>query len=108
MVIQSDTMEIMPSPYVTEKKDKPYLTPKPYNKVSRQQLKGNIYWNDVPKWEYGTVYNARWEIDRANPKINLPQLYDIEFLLNGNTLKMKLIEDNQLYQSFDLKSVKSY
>ena len=108
MVIQSDTMEIMPSPYVTEKKDKPYLTPKPYNKVSRQQLKGNIYWNDAPKWESGTVYNARWEIDRANPKINLPQLYDIEFLLNGNTLKMKLIEDNQLYQSFDLKSVKSY
>ena len=108
MVINSDTMEIKPSPYVTEKKDKPYLTPKPYNKVSKKQLKGNIYWNSVPKWEPGTVYNARWEIDRANPKINLPQSYDIEFLLNENTLKMKLIEDSQLYQSFDLKSVKSY
>ena len=108
MVIESDTIEIKPSPYVTEKKDKPYLTPKPYNKVSKQQLKGNIYWNDAPKWESGTVYNARWEIDRANPKINLPQLYDIEFSLNDNTLKMKLIEDSELYLSFDLKSIKSY
>ena len=108
MVIESDTIEIKPSPYVTEKKDKPYLTPKPYNKVSKQQLKGNIYWNDAPKWESGTVYNARWEIDRANPKINLPQLYDIEFSLNENTLKMKLIEDSELFLSFDLKSIKSY
>ena len=108
MVINSDTMEIKPSPYVTEKKDKPYLTPKPYDKVSKQQLKGNIYWNNIPEWESGAVYNARWEIDRANPKINLPQLYDIEFSLDGSTLKMKLIEDSELYLSFDLKSIKSY
>ena len=108
MVIESDTMEIKPSPYVTEKKDKPYLTPKPYNKVSKQQLKGNIYWNDSPKWEFGKVYNARWEIDRANPKINLPQHYDIEFSLNENTLQMKLIENSELYLSFDLNSIKSY
>ena len=108
MVIESDTMEIKPSPYVTEKKDKPYLTPKPYDKVSKQQLKGNIYWNDVPKWESGAIYNARWEIDRANPKINLPQLYDIEFSLHENKLKMKLIENSVPYLSFDLKSIKSY
>ena len=73
-----------------------------------RKKRGNIYWNDAPKWESGTVYNARWEIDRANPKINLPQLYDIEFSLNDNTLKMKLIEDSELYLSFDLKSIKSY
>ena len=108
MVIESDTMEIKPSPYITEKKGKPYLTPKPYDKVSKQQLKGNIYWNDVPKWESGAVYDARWEIDRANPKINLPQLYDIEFSLHENKLKMKLIENSVPYLSFDLKSIKSY
>ena len=108
MIIKSDTIEIKPSPYVTEKKDKPYLTPKPYDKVSKQQLKGNIYWKDVPNWESGIVYNARWEIDRANPKINLPQLYDIEFSLNDDTLKLKLIEDSELYLSFNLKSIKSY
>ena len=79
-----------------------------YDKVSKQQLKGNIYWNDVPKWESGAVYNARWEIDRANPKINLPQLYDIEFSLHENKLKMKLIENSVPYLSFDLKSIKSY
>ena len=78
------------------------------NKISKQQLKGNIYWNDAPKWESGIVYNARWEIDRANPKINLPQLYDIEFSLHENKLKMKLIENSVPYLSFDLKSIKSY
>ena len=108
MVINSDTMDIVPGPYVTEKEGKPYLKPIPYRKVEKQQLKGNIYWNDAPKWESGIVYNARWEIDRANPKINLPRLYDIEFSLNDNKLKMKLIEDSELYLSFDLKSIKSY
>ena len=78
MVINSDTMEIKPSPYVTEKKDKPYLTPKPYNKVSKQQLKGNIY------------------TGKAFPNGNLEQSIMRDGRLIGQTLKLTFLSSTIL------------
>ena len=38
----SDTLEVDPGPYITETKNKPYLTPKSYDLFQRKQLIGNI------------------------------------------------------------------
>jgi len=79
LIIDTDTTEVLPSPYVTEKKGKPYLKPKPYKKVKKQQLKGNLYWVEEPSWSDGVKNIASWEVDRANPKITLPQSFNVDF-----------------------------
>ena len=108
MVIDSDTVKVAPSPYVTDKKDKPYLKPKEYEKVEKQQLKGNLYWQEKPKWEKGKSYNARWEVDRANPKINLPRMFDIEASYIDGNLVIGVSEGDEPYMDMRLNPLKSY
>ena len=108
MVINSDTMDIVPGPYVTEKEGKPYLKPIPYKKVEKQQLKGNIYWNEPPKWDDGHMNSARWIVDRSNPKISLPRTYNIELAMADGSLKLEVFEDQESYLQLDLIPINSY
>ena len=108
MVINSDTMDVIPSPYITEKEGKPYLKPIPYKKVEKQQLKGNLYWKEPPKWDNGQTNSATWIVDRSNPKISLPRFYDIELALAEGGLKLEVFENQESYLQLDLKSIKSY
>jgi len=108
LIIDTDTTEVLPSPYATEKKGKPYLKPKPYKKVEKQQLKGNLYWVEEPSWSDGVKNIASWEVDRANPKISLPQSFNVDFTLNNDEMKMKIKQGDELYLEAQLKSISSY
>ena len=108
MVINSDPIRVSPSPYVTDKKNKPYLKPKEYEKIEKQQLKGNLYWQEKPKWEKGKSYNARWEVDRANPKIKLPRLFDIEASYVDGNLVINVSEGYEPFIGMELTPLKSY
>jgi len=108
MVINSDPIRVSPSPYVTDKKNKPYLKPKEYEKIEKQQLKGNLYWQEKPKWEKGKSYNARWEVDRSNPKIKLPRLFDIEASYVDGNLVINVSEGYEPFIGMELTPLKSY
>ena len=108
LIIDIDTTEVLPSPYVTEKKGKPYLKPKPYKKVKKQQLKGNLNWVEEPSWSDGVKNIASWEVDRANPKITLPQSFNVDFILINDEMIMKIKQGDELYLEAQLESVTSY
>ena len=108
LIIDTDTTEVLPSPYVTEKKGKPYLKPKPYKKVKKQQLKGNLNWVEEPSWSDGVKNIASWEVDRANPKITLPQSFNVDFILINDEMIMKIKQGDELYLEAQLESVTSY
>ena len=108
LIIDTDTAEVLPSPYVTEKKGKPYLKPKPYKKVKKQQLKGNLNWVEEPSWSDGVKNIASWEVDRANPKITLPQSFNVDFILINDEMIMKIKQGDELYLEAHLESVTSY
>ena len=108
LIIDTDTKEVLPSPYVTEKKGKPYLKPKPYKKVEKQQLKGNLYWFEEPSWSDGVKNIASWEVDRANPKISLPQSFNVDFTLNNDEMKMEIKQGDELYLEAQLRSISGY
>ena len=92
----------------TEKEGKPYLKPIPYKKVEKQQLKGNIYWNEPPKWDDGHMNSARWIVDRSNPKISLPRTYNLELAMADGSLKLEVFEDQESYLQIELIPIKSY
>ena len=48
----TDTSSVDPGPYITETKNKPYLTPQPYKLVQKNQLIGNI---ELDKDKIGNV-----------------------------------------------------
>tara|TARA_B100001175_G_C19463856_1_gene617968 strand:- start:942 stop:1424 length:483 start_codon:yes stop_codon:yes gene_type:complete len=108
ITIESDTFEVNPSPYVTEKKGKPYLMPKSYNKVQKQQLIGNLYWDENLNWDDGSNIQAIWEVDRANPKILLPKKYGIDFSISDDILKMLIMNEADTLISVDLDKLNSY
>mgnify|MGYP001169624602 FL=1 len=108
VILDDDSTEVLSSPYVTEKKGKPYLKPKPYKKVEKQQLKGNLYWNGEPSWKDGIENTARWEVDRANPKLKLPRSYEVSFTLNNGELKMDASKDNESYLDLILIKLNKY
>lgn len=108
IILDTDTTEVLPSPYVTEKEGKPYLKPKPYKKVSKQQLKGNLYWVEEPSWSDGVINIASWEVDRANPKITLPQSFNVDFTLANDEMRMKIKQGDEIYLETQLKSISSY
>ena len=93
---------------LVDKRGKPYLKPKEYEKVEKQQLKGNLYWKEEPKWEKGISYTARWEVDRANPKINLPRNFDIEASFSEGNLIIGVSEGEEPYMNLELNPLKSY
>ena len=71
----SDTLEVDPGPYITETKNKPYLTPKSYDLFQRKQLIGNIEWDNDFLWD-GAKNTFTWKVDRSNPKIKLPAFFN--------------------------------
>lgn len=105
IVYDSDTLDVNPSPYVTETKTKPYLKPKPYKKVVKQQLMGNIYWNDELSFDPGTINSFIWEVDRANPKIVLPQKFIVKIGLVKNALNMEVTKEDDTFLSLNLKAL---
>ena len=108
VTIESETLEVNPSPYVTEKKGKPYLMPKSYDKVQKQQLIGNLYWDENLNWVDGSNIQAIWEVDRANPKISLPKEYGVNVTIAGDVLKMLISKEADTLISVDLKKLNSY
>ena len=108
VTIESETLEVKPSPYVTEKKGKPYLMPKSYDKVQKQQLIGNLYWDENLNWGDGSNIQAIWEVDRANPKISLPKEYGVNVTIAGDVLKMLISKEADTLISVDLKKLNSY
>ena len=99
IVYDIDTLDVNPSPYAVETKAKPY------RKVVKQQLIGNIYWNGEPSWDSGTVNSFIWEVDRANPKIILPQNFIVKVSLVKNTLNMQVIKDGGSFLSLNLRAL---
>ena len=99
IVYDIDTLDVNPSPYAVETKTKPY------RKVVKQQLIGNIYWNGEPSWDSGTVNSFIWEVDRANPKIILPQNFIVKVSLVKNTLNMQVIKDGGSFLSLNLRAL---
>tara|TARA_B100001758_G_scaffold84705_1_gene72018 strand:+ start:94 stop:576 length:483 start_codon:yes stop_codon:yes gene_type:complete len=108
IILDDDSTEVIPSPYVTEKKGKPYLKPKPYKKVGKQQLKGNLYWNEEPSWKDGIENTARWEVDRANPNLKLPQHYKVSFTLDNGELIMDVNREGKPNLELTLSELNSY
>jgi len=108
IILDDDSTEVIPSPYVTEKKGKPYLKPKPYKKVEKQQLKGNLYWNEEPSWKDGIENTARWEVDRANPNLKLPQHYKVSFTLDNGELIMDVNREGKPNLELTLSELNSY
>ena len=108
VTIESETLEVNPSPYVTEKKGKPYLMPKSYDKVQKQQLIGNLYWDENLNWDDGSNIKAMWEVDRANPKISLPKKYGVNLTISDDILKMLISNKADTLISVDLKKLNSY
>tara|TARA_A100001011_G_C14067983_1_gene738991 strand:- start:281 stop:760 length:480 start_codon:yes stop_codon:yes gene_type:complete len=103
----SDTSSVDPGPYITETKNKPYLTPHPYKLVQKNQLIGNIEWDQVFSWN-GGENSFTWKVDRANPKIKLPEMYTGTASYEGNKLILEIKKDAQVIYSMVLKSVSYY
>ena len=103
----ADTFSVDPGPYITETKNKPYLTPKPYNLVQKNQLIGNIKWDQGFSWD-GKKNTFTWKVDRANPKIKLPNMYKGAASYEGGKLTLEIEKDSQLIFSMVLKPVSYY
>ena len=102
-----DTSSVEPGPYITETKNKPYLTPKPYKLVQKNQLIGNIKWDQGFSWN-GEKNTFTWKVDRANPKIKLPDIYTGTVTYEGNNLTLEITKDFQTIYSMVLKPVAYY
>lgn len=102
-----DTSSVDPGPYITETKNKPYLTPQPYKLVQKNQLIGNIEWDKGFSWD-GKKNLFTWKVDRANPKIKLPDMYKGAASYEGGKLTLEIEKDSQLIFSMVLKPVSYY
>ena len=107
MTTFEDTSSIDPGPYITETKNKPYLTPKPYKLVKKNQLIGNIKWDQDFSWN-GEKNTFTWKVDRANPKIKLPEIYTGTVTYEENNLTLEIIKGSQTIYSMVLKPVSYY
>tara|TARA_A100001037_G_C15117087_1_gene621937 strand:- start:791 stop:1288 length:498 start_codon:yes stop_codon:yes gene_type:complete len=105
LVIDADTSIIEPNQYSTEKKNKSYLSPKPYSLIKKQQMKGNIIWEDVINWKNGNDIKFVWEVDRANPKIKLPQEFKGTIMHYNDSLRLKIFNNGENFITLALKSL---
>ena len=100
-----DTIQVDPSPYVVELKEKPYLRPRSKKVVIKQQLIGNIIWRNTPTWENGVVNQFEWIVDRANPKKALPKEYQGSMVMENSMLKIEIEYNGQSYLSLSADPV---
>ena len=103
----SDTLYIDPGPYVTEIKNKPYLRPRAYDLIHKNQLIGNIVWDQGFSWN-GDKNSFTWEIDRANPKIKLPKFYRGFAIYENGQLLLEIKTDSQIIFTMVLNPVSHY
>ena len=103
----SDTLEVDPGPYITETKNKPYLTPKSYDLFQRKQLIGNIEWDNEFLWD-GAKNTFTWKVDRSNPKIKLPVSYIGHATYKDGQLILEIEKDSQTIYSMKLNPVSYY
>ena len=103
----SDTLEVDPGPYITETKNKPYLTPKSYNLFQRKQLIGNIEWDNDFLWD-GAKNTFTWKVDRSNPKIKLPAFFNGFAEYKDGHLLLEIEKDSQIVFSMILKPIPYY
>jgi len=74
-----------------KKKEKPFLFPKPYEQIFKKQLIGNIIWDSDVSWEEGNVNTFTYIVDRANPKISLPEQFEGLSVIEKGQLRLELI-----------------
>ena len=103
----SDTFSVGPGPYITETKNKPYLTPQSYELIQKNQLIGNIKWDQNFSWD-GKKNSFIWNIDRANPKIKLPDRYIGTASYAEGKLFLEIGKGSQIIYSMVLKPVSYY
>ena len=103
----TDTLLVDPGPYITETKNKPYLTPKPYSLINKSQLIGNIVWTQDFLWN-GEKNVFLWEVDRANPKIKLPIKYEGSVSYKNGKLFLEINQEDQSVFSMILNPVSYY
>ncbi len=103
----SDTLEVDPGPYITEKKNQPYLTPKSYELVEKKQLIGNVEWENDFLWD-GKKNRFTWKVDRSNPKIKLPVFYNGYATYKGGQLLLEIEKESQIIYSMLLNPVSYY
>ena len=103
----SDTLEVDPGPYITETKNKPYLTPKSYDLFQRKQLIGNIEWDNDFLWD-GAKNTFTWKVDRSNPKIKLPAFFNGFAAYKDGQLLLEIEKDSQVVFSMVLKPISYY
>ena len=108
LVVDSDSMIVEPNPYYTEDVDKPYLKPRSYTIVEKIQLKGNLLWDEVPVWDDGIAYSCTWEVDRANPKILLPQTYYLDMIMIDGNLKLNIKNQEYPFLAKVFKKITEY
>ena len=75
------------------------------NPVKKQQMKGNIIWEDVINWKNGNDIKFVWEVDRANPKIKLPQEFKGTIMHYNDSLRLKIFNNGENFITLALKSL---
>ena len=100
-----DTLQVNPSPYLVESKEKPYLRPRPKKVITKQQLIGNITWRNTPSWKNGVVNQFEWIIDRANPKKVLPKKYQGSMVMDDSVLKIEIEYFGKQYLSMTAEPI---
>lgn len=97
ITINEDTLSVLPNKYAAVNRKKPHLYPKPYNKILKRQIIGNIEWDDVENvsWKEGDVNTFRYIVDRSNPKSKLPILYQGKSVKKDGVLQLELFSNSE-------------
>ena len=102
LTINEDTISVEPSKYSTVDRKKPYLSPKPYNKILKRQLIGNIEWYGEVSWSEGHVNTFQYIVDRSNPKLKLPAVFEGLSVKENGTLRLELVSGSDLKYHMEL------
>jgi len=103
LTINEDTITVEPNKYAAVNKKKPYLFPKPYKKVYKRQLIGNIEWNEKDvSWRDGYVNTFKYIVDRSNPKLKLPVVFEGLSVIENGVLRLELISGPDLKYNMEL------
>ena len=109
MSINSDTLNIAPNKYAAVTKGKKYLFPKEYTQILKNQYIGNINRENTPNRQKSKSKKFRWDVDRANPKVDLPINYNCEASFKDpKNLNLKVINGSKIVYDIDLKQMKVY
>ena len=109
MSINSDTLNIAPNKYAAVTKGKKYLFPKEYTQILKNQYIGNINRENTHNWQKSKNKKFTWDVDRANPKVDLPINYNCEASFKDpKNLNLKVINGSEIVYNIDLKQIKVY